>query len=300
MRQERFVTTGKVRLHVEDPAGSVAITTHDQPETIIELTMIRPGDDESMLDDARVESVARDGCHDVYVEVSGHRGGLGSMLRWLISHGGVDVEVRAPRGAELDVRTASARVDAQGQFADASIKTASGAVRLEGATGEVQIRTASGRVECPSLLGAASIATASGAVQVGSLSADTEITTASGRIEVDDAHARLEVRSASGSVDIGSVESDLRVETASGRQRIGRLVSGDGALTTVSGSIVAGVAQGSAIHLDAEAISGSLESEIALEEDSDASVPSGPSLDLKIRSVSGGVRIVRAGAQSAA
>lgn len=300
MRQQRFATTGKVRLHVDNPAGSVEIITRDEPETLVELAMSRPGGDESFLEEARVESVARDGGHDVYVEISGHRSGLGSLLRWLISTGGVNVTVRAPHGADLEIKTASAEVVARGQFEDASVKTASGKVRLDTAIGEVEIRTASGSVECPSLRAATSIATASGSVRIGSATADAEIKTASGQIEVGDVHARLTARSASGSVEIGTVEGDLGVETASGRQRIDCLVSGDAALTTVSGSVVAGVAQGTAIHLDAQAISGSLDSEITLDEEPDASSSSGPQLALRIRSVSGSVRIVRASARSAA
>lgn len=300
MRQERFATTGKVRLHVGDPSGSVGVSTHDEPETVVELTMTRPGVDESVLDDARVESTARDGGHDVYVEITGNRNGLGSLLRWLISTGGVDVTVRAPHGTDLDINTASANVVARGQFVDASIKTASGSVRLDDAAGEVRIRTASGSTECPSLRRESSINSASGSVHVGSVSADTEIKTASGRIDVDEVRSRLEVRSASGSVEIGTVAGDLHVETAAGRLHVGSFISGDATLTTVSGSVLVGVAQGTALHVDAEAISGALESEIALDDEPDLSLPSGPELALRIRSVSGRVRIVRAGAEHAA
>jgi DUF4097 and DUF4098 domain-containing protein YvlB len=300
MRQERFATTGTVHLHIEDPAGSVEVKTHDEPETSIELEMSKPGGDESVLDEARVESVAREGGHDVYVEISGRRGGLGSLLRWLISTGGVIVTVRAPHGSYLEVNTASAPVDARGQFADAKVNTASGAIRLDEASGEVHLRTASGDIECPKLRAPSSIATASGSVGVGSVSADAEIKTATGRIEIDEARETLEVRSASGSVEVGTAEGDIRVETASGRQRIGCLVSGSAELKTVSGSVVAGVAQGTALHVEAQAVSGSLESEIPLDVEPDSSNPSESQLSLRIRSVSGNVRIVRAGDKSAA
>jgi DUF4097 and DUF4098 domain-containing protein YvlB len=300
MRQERFETAGSVRLHIEDPSGSVEVSTHDEPETVIELTMSRPGGDESVLDEARVESVRRDDGDDVYVEITGHRGGLGSLLRWLISTGGVNVTVRAPHGTDLAIKTASASVDARGRFADAQVKTASGSIRLDDAAGEVQIRTASGSIDCPSLQGTSSIATATGSVRVGSVAADAEIKTASGRIEVQDVHARLEARTASGSVEIGTAVGDIRVETASGRQHLGCLVSGAATLRTVSGSVVAGVAHGTAVHVDAEAVSGSLESEITLDEEPEIASESGPELALKIRSVSGRVRIVRASAKNAA
>ncbi len=299
MRQERFATAGKVHVHIEDPSGSVEISTHDDPETVVELSMSRPGGDESVLGEARVEAVARAGGHDIHVEITGHRGGLGSLLRWLISTGGVNVTVRAPHGADLDVKTASARVDARGQFAGATLKTASGGIRLDEAAGEVHLRTASGGIECSALNAKSSVATASGSVRVGSVLADAEIKTASGRIEIEDVHARLEARTASGSVEIGCAEGDLRVETASGRQHVGRLISGDAELRTVSGSVVAGVAQGTALHVEAEAVSGSLESEIPLDDAPDLSEPSGAELSLQIRSVSGSVRIVRAHATAA-
>jgi hypothetical protein len=300
MREERFSTPGTVRLHVENPAGCVEIVTHDDPETTIELSMSRGGDDEAVLDEARVESVARDGGHDVYVEISGHRGGLGSLLRWLVSTGGVNVVVHAPHGLDLDAKTASADVTTRGRVQDASVSTASGAVRLDDTTGEVRVRTASGSVECQTLPRESSIASASGSVRVGHVQEGAEVKTASGRIEIDETHGHLEARSASGSVEIGTAEGDLRAETASGRVRIARMISGHAELRTVSGSVVAGVAQGTALHVEAEAVSGSLDSEIDLDEEPAAASSDGPQLSLRIRSVSGSVRIVRSAARSAA
>lgn len=293
MRVEGFATPGAVRLHVEDPAGSVEIITHDEPETTIELSMSRGGD-ESILDEARVESIARDGGHDVYVEISGQRSGLGSLLRWLVSTGGVNVTVRAPHGLDVDVKTASAGVSTRGSVKDASVKTASGSVRLGETTGEVRVRTASGSVECQSLPREVSIASASGSVRVAGVHLDSDVKTASGRIEIGEAHGRLDAHSASGSIEIGTAEGELRLETASGRQRISRLVSGRTELKTVSGSVVAGIAQGTALHVDAEAISGSLDSEIDLDPGPATGTPSGRQLSLRVRSVSGSVRIVRA------
>ena len=108
------------------------------------------------------------------------------------------------------------------------------------------------------------------------------------------------MRSASGSVEIGTVAGDLKVDTASGRLHVGCLISGDATLRTASGSVLAGIAPGTALHVDAEAISGALESEIALDDEPDPSGGSGPELVLRIRSVSGRVRIVRAEAAHAA
>lgn len=300
MRQERFSTPGKVRLDISNPSGSVDVTTHDDKETLVELSMTRPNADESVLNETRVALVERDGVHEVTIEVKGPREGLGSLLRWLISIGGVNVSVRTPNGADLEVKTAAAGVTARGRYGNVAIKTASGSVRIDEALGKVNIKTASGEVDCGSLAEPATVNSASGKIRIGSSARELEARTASGRIDIDNAQSRLEARSASGAITVGTADGDVRVETVSGSARIDKLVSGRAELKTVSGSIVAGVAEGTSVHVDAKSVSGSLESELELDDAPDPAHAGGPTLSLAARSVSGSVRIVHAKARTAA
>lgn len=89
-----------------------------------------------------------------------------------------------------------------------------------------------------------------------------------------------------------------RLQSASGDQKVQRLVSGRAFLQTVSGDLVVAIAQGTAVAVEAETITGDVSSEIEL----GAEVPPAPGpagagqaqVDLNARTVSGDVRVKRA------
>jgi len=295
MTTHHFPTPGTVHLRVDNAAGSVTIATHDEPSTDVELSFEGPGDDETFLDQARVEANPTDDGYEVIVEIPRRHGGFGGMLRWLVMNHGVRVAVKVPLDATIDVRTASADVEGDGPFSSASAKTASGRVQLGSVTGDVDVRTASGKVVVESVGGNASVDTASGRIRLGSLSGEAHLRSASGRVTVEAAAAHLGVRTASGAVTVGDAAGDIEIATASGALRVDRLSGGQAKIRSVSGSILVGVAKGTTLHVDAQALSGSIDSEIELSPDWSPSEEHAPhELDLEIHSVSGSVRVVRA------
>src|SRR5579862_6251522 len=84
MTTHHFSTPGTVHLRVDNAAGSVTIATHDEPSTDVELSFEGPGDDETFLDQARVEANPTDDGYEVIVEIPRRHGGFGGMLRWLV------------------------------------------------------------------------------------------------------------------------------------------------------------------------------------------------------------------------
>lgn len=138
---------------------------------------------------------------------------------------------------------------------------------------------------------------------------DLDVASASGDLSASTVQGSLRYRSASGDLEAGTVGGSVEFKTASGDVRLERVggdvniqgVSGDVSLTvdhpvaakinTVSGDVRFGVAAGLFIDVDATTVSGDLASEISL--DGGRGGAAEDALQLKVRTVSGDVRIYR-------
>ena len=80
------------------------------------------------------------------------------------------------------------------------------------------------------------------------------------------AGSRVEVKATSGDVRLGELARGARVVNVSGNVRV--LALGEGALhvRSVSGNVAVGVAKGVDLHVDVETVSGSVHSDIPLDE----------------------------------
>ena len=165
-----------------------------------------------------------------------------------------------PHAAAVKVKTASAGTRLDGHFGPLGIDSVSGDVRVRGEVG-----------------GAASIKTVSG-------DADLD------RIDGD-----LSAHTVSGDLRIGSTAGSSEVKTVSGDIRLGSVTAGDVRFTSVSGDIEVGIAQGSALDVDAGSTSGDLSSEVPLGSEPVAGEEaSAPTVVLRGRTVSGDVKVFRA------
>jgi DUF4097 and DUF4098 domain-containing protein YvlB len=89
------------------------------------------------------------------------------------------------------------------------------------------------------------------------------------------------------------VAGDLSVIAVSGDIHVLSIARGRAQLRSVSGAVEAGVARGVALHVDAESMSGSVHSDIPL---NDAPGQSGDEskVELTVRTVSGNILVTRA------
>lgn len=289
MRLEQFATPDPVQLRVKIPAGDIRVQTHDSPMTDVQIS----GDNETLLDRIVVDHVNQAGRDVVSVELRD-----GSLFsRW--RGGDVDVSVKVPDRASLELSTASADVRADGGFEAVSADTASGEVAVDRAD-EVSIKTASGDVRVGTVSGVADVKTASGDITCAAVGSRSQLATASGDVSITaSAGDDLTVSSASGDIHAVTIV-DGRFRTASGDIRVDRVTAGASTFNAVSGDVTVGVAAGAAVRVDAETISGELRSEISLgDEPAEPTAdddPSGAAVSLHIRTVNGDVRIVRASA----
>lgn len=296
--QREFETPAPVTVRVRNKAGEVEIRTHQQPVTRVEVEALDPSGEE-LVGNTRIAQSGSGRDQQVTVEVSDDSSGgaSGGFLRRVIKLAGdgprVRVAVACPEGSAVDVQTASASVEAKAVLGRAEVSTASGDVRLPQVDGEVRVRTASGDIEVASAGGDTRLETASGDVRAGQLRAAATAHSASGDVDIRLAEGHLRVQTASGDIRVGEASGDCEVKTMSGDLYVERLATGRAVAESVSGDVVIGVAKGTAVAVDAQSVTGDLSSEIQLDGEP-AAAGSGPSLDLRIRTVSGDAQLRRA------
>jgi DUF4097 and DUF4098 domain-containing protein YvlB len=266
-----FETPGHVALRISLSGGEVDIDTAEGGRVDVELLPLRDNDvTREAIQDARVEMTERGGSYEVVVDVkrrSGFSIGRGAK---------VGIRIRCPEGSDASVRSDSADVEARGPLGDVDIKSASGDVSVE-STGTLRTDSASGDVRAGDVAGSAEVRTASGDVILRRAGGPLSAHLVSGDLIVDDAAAGLLVQTVSGDVIARSVGGgDIRVQA-------------------VSGDVHLAVKPGERLYVDASSVSGTLSSELGLD-DAPPADSATPVKELRVRTISGDLEIVRASA----
>lgn len=236
-------------------------------------------DEESqqLVDRAQIELRDHPGRPQLIVDVPQRRSGF--SLGLLLGRGGIACHVRVPESSGVSVRSKSADVSVRGTAGTVSVQTASGDVSAQDVDGSLNVKSASGDVFVREISGGASIQTASGDVQI------------------DTVHAVLNIQTVSGDVTVGAADDSVNVNTVSGDQSHGAVQRGKVSAHSVSGDVRIGVRRGSKVFLDCNTVSGDTSSE--LEVTPDAPGGNGPLVEIRAKTVSGDIRIVRAPAPAA-
>lgn len=266
-----FDTTGQVALRVSLSGGEVSVETADAPRVEVELVPLRDNDiTRQVIAEARVEMVDRGGRHEVVVELKRRSG-------FLVGRGPrVGVQVRCPERSDLSLRADSADLRATGTLGEVDVKTASGDVSLEGAA-TLHVDTASGDVRALDVDGTAELRTASG---------DATLRRCGGLLSANMVSGDLSVDEAAGGLAVNTVSGDVQVRAAGG---------GGIRVQSVSGDVHLAIKPGERLYVDASSVSGTLSSELGLD-DAPPSDSAAPVSELRVRTISGDLEIVRAAA----
>ena len=193
--------------------------------------------------------------------------------RWLSRGRNVQVVVRVPSGSDVNVNGASADV------------------KLRGVLGVARLRTATGDVEAEQIA-RLELTSASGDARIGESEGDATLNTASGDLTIKRVGGRLSASTASGDMRVNRVGGGLEVGTVSGDVSIGRCDGDEIAIKTVSGDIQLGLPSGIRVNPDISTLSGS--TRLPDPAPADASTAR-RAVRLRVRTVSGDIRIERAG-----
>ena len=268
-----FETSGHVALRVTLVGGGVAVETTGEPGVVIELSGKNNDATRQAISETRIEKIDRAGGHEIIVHVP-RKSGL------VIGRGPkIDIRIRCPRGSDLAVRAGSADLDATGTLGAVDVKTASGDVSLDDAV-SVAADTASGDVRMRDVGGELSVRTASGDVSVRRCDGPLTANLVSGDLSVHEAASGLTVTTVSGDIDVRAVGG------------------GEISIQAVSGDVQLGIKPGECLFIDASSVSGDISSELALD-DGPPAAKDAPVTELRVRTVSGDVEIVRAAAVEA-
>jgi DUF4097 and DUF4098 domain-containing protein YvlB len=267
-RRETF-QTGPGRLKIRNPSGDVRVETADTDETTVELVPLNDSDATRQAIE-RAVLAARGG--EVDVEIEGRSWSI-SIANFGITSPKIAVRVTCPHGSSLECNTASADIETVGRLGDVRVQTASGDTRLDRVEGPLELRTASGDVAIEQVAGPATVHSVSGDVLVRA------------------ALAGLVVNSVSGDATVDEVMGDLTIGSVSGDQIVRAAGPGDLALKAVSGDVLVAIRRGLRVRLDVNSVSGSIGSELEVSDTPSSS--EGPETSLRVRTVSGDVRISR-------
>ena len=263
MRRETFETPGPLELNVRIPAGDVDLETNEGTETVVEISA-----NPEIEEEARIELHPKRDGHELMVVIEKKSGFFRSFRE------DVRVRISSPPGADVDLSTASADVEARGDYGAAKVNTASGDIRFEHIAGDASVNSASGDVNLDQIDGTLTVNTASGDVEIRRIQGNGKVRAASGDISIEEADSALKVQTASGDVEVESVRE------------------GEVTLQTASGDIEVGIKPGSKLFIDARSMSGETTSELEL---GDAPTDGeGPQVDVRATAMSGDIKVKRA------
>jgi DUF4097 and DUF4098 domain-containing protein YvlB len=184
--------------------------------------------------------------------------------------GRADVTVYAPPMIDIEVATASADVSVVAPVGRLEVASASGDVVFDTAL-RLQMKSASGAVRGNGVDGEARCVTASGDIRIGTVGERADLSTASGDITIEQCQGSLSVATLSGDIQVGRhTGPDLNAKSMSGRVRIG-------------------IPPRTRLDLDANTLSG----KVSLPSPSQSPEPPEREMSVKVRLVSGNLRIER-------
>jgi hypothetical protein len=207
---------------------------------------------------------------DFEISKTGDRVAVRHPSRWSMRGRNCRVVVTVPVGTDVVVEVASAEVRLTGRLGAVRVRTASGGLEADGAA----------RLEATTASGGISLSTVDGDLTVSSVSGDCSVKTVGGR---------LDATLTSGELRADRCGGDISVKSTSGSTRIGHCDGSDISVRTISGDVRVGLPTGIRVEADISTVSG----KASLPEPSTAITGERRPVRLKLKTVSGDIRVSR-------
>ena len=287
-----FEVGERALLDIENRSGTLAVRGADTHQARIEVVARLWADDDAEADE-QVNLIERG------IQQQGERLTIRAptLLRsgplFFFGRGPrIDYQVTVPRASRGQIASRSGRVEVAELAGPVELSARSGRVGVSRIDADVVITSRSGSVEAEEIGGSLAIESRSGGVKVRRCGGNVTIRSRSGSTQVEEVEGDVELNSKSGSVQISEVGGGLTVQTHSGSFRYQGAVQGPFNINVMSGSVVLAVDPDSNFFLDAESTSGAIRSDLPLRRGASAASPQKPGPTVRIRALSGSVRIV--------
>ncbi|EFH83649.1 DUF4097 family beta strand repeat-containing protein [Ktedonobacter racemifer] len=201
-----------------------------------------------------------------------------------------DFEITVPRNCDIQLKTGSGRINAQGVSGEVRMHTGSGAIDAREMQGQIDLSTGSGAVDIADLDGRINIRTSSGGMTAHQVRGEVLLKSSSGRISATSMDGRVELNTGSGEIYV--IQSTLSgraiFKTGSGTINFGGALDplGTYQFRTGSGEISLTLPPQSAFNLDASTGSGKITNEFGGND-----VGGGPHAQIKTKTGSGRITI---------
>lgn len=156
----------------------------------------------------------------------------------------VDIEIRVPRDANLDLNTGDGDVDVQGVSGAAILRSGDGKLNLSELEGSLQAHTGDGDIDMRNVRGDLNLHTGDGRIDATGIDGSLHAETGDGRIRVNGRFDLLDVRTGDGGVEASAIagsklEANWRLSTGDGdlTLRMQETISADVELKTNDGHI---------------------------------------------------------------
>lgn len=186
----------------------------------------------------------------------------------------LDIVVTVPTGTAAKISSFTANITTTGRLGTTDLASGVASIDVEGVDGDLRLRMGSGSSNVQYVRGSVQSRTGSGSGHFGEVGGALNSACGSGDVTIDLAHGAVRTRAGSGDAVIRAAHGDVD------------FVSG-------SGNVTVGLPAGRSARLDVTTGSGRVESEMPVES---SATSGGKPVQVRIRTGSGDVRLVRAAA----
>ena len=282
-----FPATGPIRTDIQLVSGDITLTASDRTDVVVS---VQPRDEGRPADIAAAGSAVVEFLNSVLTvkTAKSWQRMTGPNKR----DGAVTVTIDLPSGSTLAASTGIGFIHAEGELATTVAKSGIGDIRLD-QVGNLSAKTGFGDILVDGITRDATVATATGAIRLGSVDGNAKAKNANGVFEIAECAQNLHLRTASGNINVGRAHASVNAGSAAGNVQITQVESGSVTVKTGAGAIDIGIREGAAAWLEVASKHGSVRNGLTR---TDSPAQASSQVEVRARTGVGDITIMRASA----